>query len=97
MGMMNAAFDHKEGSIFGLTYLTGAVVQAARQSYFRVKGDRSAKPWPYYTQWLALIMGGVMGVFIYQSIGLKGLIIAGALVLGFVGLGFLKPLKKQRP
>jgi uncharacterized membrane protein YoaK (UPF0700 family) len=39
MGMMNTALARKDGVVFGLTYLTGAVVQSAIQTYLKLMGD----------------------------------------------------------
>jgi hypothetical protein len=39
-------------------------------------------------QWSALIMGGIIGVFLYHSLGLIGFFAAGLLVFGFALMGF---------
>jgi uncharacterized membrane protein YoaK (UPF0700 family) len=88
MGMMNTALARKDGVVFGLTYLTGAVVQSAIQTYLKLMGDQEASAWPFMAQWSALIMGGIIGVFLYHSLGLIGFFAAGLLVFGFALMGF---------
>jgi uncharacterized membrane protein YoaK (UPF0700 family) len=88
MGMMNTALSRKDGVVFGLTYLTGAVVQSALHTYLKLKGDHEASAWPFMAQWSALIMGGIIGVFLHHSQGLIGFFTAGLLVFGFALMGF---------
>lgn len=88
MGMLNAAVEEVNGLPVGLTYVTGALSRFGRGLGRWMLGERRNGWRVQLIPWAGMFVGAVIGALLEQQLGLKALLVSGALaaVLGVVSL-----------
>jgi uncharacterized membrane protein YoaK (UPF0700 family) len=88
MGMLNAAVEEVNGLPVGLTYVTGALSRFGRGLGRWILGERRNGWRVQLIPWAGMFVGAVIGALLEQQLGLKALLVSGALaaVLGLVSL-----------
>ncbi|WP_242167592.1 MULTISPECIES: YoaK family protein [unclassified Pseudomonas] len=88
MGMLNAAVEEVNGLPVGLTYVTGALSRFGRGLGRWMLGERRNGWRVQLIPWAGMFIGAVIGALLEQQLGLKALLVSGALaaVLGVVSL-----------
>jgi uncharacterized membrane protein YoaK (UPF0700 family) len=88
MGMLNAAVEEVNGLPVGLTYVTGALSRFGRGLGRWILGERRNGWRVQLVPWVGMFVGAVIGAVLEHQLGLKALLVSGALaaVLGLVSL-----------
>src|SRR5471030_108398 len=88
MGMLNAAVEEVNGLPVGLTYVTGALSRFGRGLGRWMLGERRNGWRVQLIPWVGMFVGAVIGAVLEHQLGLKALLVSGALaaVLGVVSL-----------
>ncbi|CAM2893197.1 MULTISPECIES: YoaK family protein [Pseudomonas] len=88
MGMLNAAVEEVNGLPVGLTYVTGALSRFGRGLGRWMLGERRNGWRVQLVPWAGMFVGAVIGAVLEHQLGLKALLVSGALaaLLGLVSL-----------
>jgi len=88
MGMLNAAVEEVNGLPVGLTYVTGALSRFGRGLGRWLLGERRNAWRVQLIPWTGMFVGAVIGAVLEHHLGLKALLVSGALaaVLGLLSL-----------
>jgi uncharacterized membrane protein YoaK (UPF0700 family) len=101
MGVVNTIFQRDGEVSVGVTYMTGTLVKMGQRLAQAFDGGGRWGWAPYLLLWLGLMIGAICGALTYPRVGLGGLWLPAALLLG---LGFLplvrsasEPATSRRP
>jgi len=61
MGAVNAALQGRDGSVVGVTYMTGTLVQMGQKMANRLRGSGDGRWMPHLLLWAGLVLGAVAG------------------------------------
>ena len=61
MGSVNAALEGKDGTVVGVTYMTGTLVQMGHKIAHRLTGEGDGRWVDHFLLWVALVGGAVLG------------------------------------
>lgn len=61
MGSVNAALEGKDGTVVGVTYMTGTLVQMGYKIANRLTGEGDGRWWHHFLLWIALVGGAILG------------------------------------
>ncbi|KMT52860.1 YoaK family protein [Pseudomonas fildesensis] len=88
MGMLNAAVEEVNGLPVGLTYVTGALSRFGRGLGRWILGERRQGWRVQLIPWAGMFVGAVIGAMLEHQMGLRALLVSGALaaLLGLVSL-----------
>ncbi|PMX20225.1 MULTISPECIES: YoaK family protein [Pseudomonas] len=89
MGMLNAAVEEVNGLPVGLTYVTGALSRFGRGLGRWMMGERRSGWRVQLIPWTGMFVGAVLGALLEHQLGLRALLVSGALA-AFLGVVTLK-------
>ena len=80
---MNAALEGKDGTVVGVTYMTGTLVQMGQKIANRLRGEGDGRWLHHFALWLSLVGGAILGArtILYSAALAYGLATLLALVL----------------
>lgn len=61
MGLVNAALEGKDGTVVGVTYMTGTLVQMGQKIANRLRGEGDGHWFHHFGLWLSLVGGAIVG------------------------------------
>lgn len=61
MGLVNAALEGRDGTVVGVTYMTGTLVQMGQKIANRLRGEGEGNWIHHFGLWLALVGGAILG------------------------------------
>lgn len=61
MGAVNAAIEGRDGTVVGVTYMTGTLVQMGQKIANRLRGEGDGRWLPHFGLWAALVGGAIAG------------------------------------
>lgn len=92
MGSVNAALEGKDGTVVGVTYMTGTLVQMGHKIANRLAGEGDGRWLQHFLLWAALVGGAILGAraMLWSASLAYGLAILLAAVLMFYALRLLR-------
>jgi uncharacterized membrane protein YoaK (UPF0700 family) len=91
MGAENTIFEDKGGVRFGLTYVTGSLVQAGQRLASAFLGGERWGWIPYLLLWAGLVGGAIVGAASYGRWGLGSLWVAAGVAVALTLLNLRSP------
>lgn len=76
MGVANASFEGRDGTVVGVTYMTGTLVHMGHKIANALRREGDGRWWPHFWLWAGLVGGAIIGAAVVLWSPLAGYALA---------------------